>query len=220
MLYGEGYRVANMYELYYYSNTSASMVNLAPESLRTTELVLEQFIRRRVRMAVSAYYTSITDLIDQTLSDTGEVTHFNSESARARGVEVDAEGRWSSGVLVRGSFSLQANHVAQTGEVMSNSPHQLATFQASVPAWHRQLRLATDTTYTAWRRTAVGGRLPGYRLTNASLLYEPAGARFTAGASIYNLFDRQYSHPVGLEFVQPSIEQNGRTFAVRANVRF
>jgi outer membrane cobalamin receptor len=220
VLYGEAYRVANMYELYYYSNSSANMTILAPESLRTTELVLERFIRRRIRLAVSGYYTTIADLIDQTLSDTGEVTHVNSESARARGVEVDAEGRWPSGVLVRASFSLQDAHDARTGAVMSNAPHQMATLQFSVPTWRRQLRLASDTTYTAWRQTASGGRLPGYTLTNATVRYEPLRGPLTIGASVYNVFDRSHAHPVGLEFVQPSIEQNGRTFAVRASVGF
>jgi len=44
--------------------------------------------------------------------------------------------------------------------------------------------------------------------------------RTTLAASIYNAFDVRYAHPVGLEFRQDVIEQDGRTFAVRATVGF
>jgi iron complex outermembrane receptor protein len=39
-------------------------------------------------------------------------------------------------------------------------------------------------------------------------------------ASIYNLFDREYADPVSDDFTQDTIEQDGRTFRVKATYRF
>jgi outer membrane receptor protein involved in Fe transport len=98
VLYGEAYRAPNLYELYYGSGYDGSQGNrdLKPESLRTTEFVLEQYFKGRVRVAMSAYYTSIRDLIDQTTADNCAVTHDNQESVRAQGVEPKDAGRRAS----------------------------------------------------------------------------------------------------------------------------
>ena len=224
VLYGEAYRAPNMYELYYYYASATAAIDrrgrLRPESLRTSEIVFEQYLAGRVRLAATAYYTWIRDLIDQSETPDGDIYHVNAESADTRGVELEAEGRWSSGILVRGSFALQDAHDSQTGGTLSNAPHHLATVQISVPAWQHQLRFSSDNTYTSWRQTATGERLDGYVLTNLTATYEPLRSRLTLGVSLYNLFDTTYAHPVGLEFTQPAIQQNGRTFAVRAGMRF
>lgn len=223
-LYGEAYRAPNMYELYYFYSAAADMVArrgpLQPESLRTTEVVFEQYLRGRLRLAATAYYSWIDDLIDQAVTEEGDIYHVNHESASARGLEFEAEGRLASGLLVRGSFVLQDGHDGDTGATLSNAPHNLAALQISVPAWRHQLRFSSDTTYTSWRQTATGERLEGHTVSNLTASYEPLRSRLTLGASLYNLFDTLYAHPVGLEFAQRAIRQNGRTFAVRAGVRF
>ena len=222
VLYGEAYRVPNMYELYYYSSSggSAAATQLEPESLRTTEVVFEQYLRGRLRLSATGYFTWIRDLIDSTLTEDEEILHVNQESVRARGIELEAESRLASGVLLRGSFAIQDTEEKQSQVDLSNAPHQLATMQISVPVWRHQLRFSSDTSFVAWRYTVSGEHLPSYWLSNATVTYEPVRSPLTFGASLYNLFDAEYAHPVGLEFAQPAIQQDGRTFAVRAGVRF
>jgi outer membrane receptor protein involved in Fe transport len=222
VLYGEAYRAPNLYELYYGSGYDGRQGNrdLKPESLRTTEFVLEQYFKGRVRVAMSAYYTSIRDLIDQTTADNCAVTHDNQESVRAQGVEFEAEGRWSSGLLIRGSFSAQDADRTEADETVSNAPHRLATLQVAMPVWRRRVQLASETMFTSQRLNGAGDPLSGYWLSNLTATYRPAGSRFSIGASLYNLFDATYMHPVGAEFVQGAIAQDGRTAAARVTIRF
>jgi outer membrane receptor protein involved in Fe transport len=44
--------------------------------------------------------------------------------------------------------------------------------------------------------------------------------RGAIAASVYNLFDTAYADPVGAEFRQELIGQDGRTFSVRFTVGF
>ena len=50
--------------------------------------------------------------------------------------------------------------------------------------------------------------------------YVPQSFRGAIAASLYNAFDIRYAHPVGAEFVQDLIGQDGRTFSLRLTVGF
>jgi hypothetical protein len=73
--------------------------------------------------------------------------------------------------------------------------------------------MASDTIFVASRLTVGGERLPDYCLSNLTATYRPlAGHR--RGASLYNAFDKEISHPVGVEFRQTALRQDGRTAAI------
>ena len=221
VLYGEAYRAPNLYQMYYGGEgTAIGNEGLFPETLRTTEVVVEQYVRGRVRMALSGYYTAIQRLIDQVETDDGLLTHINSDAVRATGVEFETEGRWPSGVLVRGSMAVQDAHHTTSGEWLTNAPHYLGTLQLAIPVWRRDVQLASDTVFTSSRLSGSGATLSGYSLTGLTATYRPVKWPVTIGASLYNVFDAEYQHPVGAEFVQDALTQDGRTFAVRLAVRF
>jgi outer membrane receptor protein involved in Fe transport len=103
---------------------------------------------------------------------------------------------------------------------VSNAPHRLATLQVAMPVWRRRVQLASETMFTSQRLNGAGDPLSGYWLSNLTATYRPAGSRFSIGASLSNLFDATYMHPVGAEFVQGAIAQDGRTAAARVTIRF
>lgn len=221
VLYGEAYRAPNLYELYYFDDATTRTSDLAlhPEVVRTVEVVAERRVGRRVRVAASVYDTRIAGLIDPLVSDDGTVQYANLEPARSTGVELEGEGRWPSGLMVRGSLAVQRARSDQQ-RPLSNAPGQLGTAQVAMPFLRRQVVLGADTTFTSWR-TAVGGeRLPAYWLTSVTATYKPLRVPIVLGASLYNLFDADYSHPVGVEFRQAALRQDGRTAALRATLRF
>jgi len=219
-LYGEAYRAPNMYELYYGSEQiEKGGDTLNPEVVRTLELVVERHLGRRLRVSASGYDTRITGLIDPELVDGGGLRYVNNESARSTGIELEGETRWPSGLMVRSSLAVQRARSA-TVDRLSNAPGQLGTLQAALPFWRRQLILATDTTYTSWRNAAGGERLPAYWLSNITATYRPLKWPIVVGATVYNAFDATYSHPVGLEFTQIAVQQDGRTAALRLSVNF
>jgi outer membrane receptor protein involved in Fe transport len=50
--------------------------------------------------------------------------------------------------------------------------------------------------------------------------WQPRSKPFTVQAGVYNVFDREFADPVGAEFVQDAIPQDGRTAAVKVGFRF
>ena len=89
------------------------------------------------------------------------------------------------------------------------------------PLVTRLATLAVDWQYVSERLTDCDSTADGYALTNLTWRYTPRQMRGGwIAASVYNLFDVEYAHPVGAEFRQEIIWQDGRTFAVRATIGF
>jgi iron complex outermembrane receptor protein len=221
-LYGEAYRAPNLYEMYYYDANGLNLNNetLSPEITRTTEFVFEQHVARRLRLSATTYFTRITGLIDPLLQEDAPVLYVNKESVRSTGVEVEAETRSAAGLLVRASLALQRATDRASDTRLSNAPGHVGTLQVSLPVWRRQIVLASDSTFTSWRNTVHGERLPAYWLSNVTVTYRPLASPVVVGASVYNVLNTIYAHPVGVEFRQPAIEQNGRTGSIRVTVSF
>ena len=220
-LYGEAYRAPNLYELYYGDDEAdvAGNAALGPEVARTAEVVAERYVTRRLRLSASAYHTRIEGLIDPFFLDDGRIIYLNSERVRSHGVEFEGESRWPSGLLVRGSVALQ-KATSDTMGALSNAPGQLGTLQFALPFWRRQLVLASDTTFVSSRLTVSGEPLPDYCLSNLTATYRPLRWPIVVGATVYNAFDQEIDHPVGLEFRQAALRQDGRTAALRVTVKF
>jgi iron complex outermembrane receptor protein len=219
-LYGEAYRAPNLYEMYYGTAQITAAGDIDPELARTTELVFERRFGRHVRGTATGYYTRSSNLIDPEFQYDESIRYANKESARSSGVELEAESRWSSGVLLRGSLAVQRAVAIEANQRLSNAPGQLATIHLAVPLWRRQLVAASESIYTSARTTVGGDTLPSFWLSNLTLTYRPVQWPLTIGGSVYNAFDARYADPVGVEFRQSAIPQDGRTASVRVTVKF
>jgi iron complex outermembrane receptor protein len=218
LLYGQAFRAANMYELFYTEPSSRPNPDLVPERLTTSEIVFEQYFAGRVRVTAAGFVTRIDDLIDQ--ATTEEVMHVNRGSAGAIGVEGEAEYRSASGVLARGSIVAQRATDRANGESLSNAPERLGTLQVAVPVSTRDVTLALDSTFVGRRLTRVGRNLDSFWLANLTATWQPRHTALMVQGGVRNLFDQKYAHPVGSEFVQDAIAQDGRTASIKLSVRF
>lgn len=219
-LYGEAYRAPNLYELYYTSSQGTAAGNLKPELARTMELVFERRVGRHVRATATGYYTRSSNLIDPEFGYDEAVHYANRESARSSGVEFEAESRWGSGVLLRSSLAIQRAVALEAHQRLSNAPGELATIHVAVPVWRRQLVAASESMFTSSRITVGGDTLPSFWLSNLTLTYRPVRMPLTIAGSVYNAFGADYADPVGVEFRQAAIPQDGRTAALRVSVKF
>jgi outer membrane receptor for ferrienterochelin and colicins len=220
VLYGEAFRAPNVYELYYTEVGSRGNPALDPETLRTTEVVFEQYLRGRLRLTVAGFYTDIEKLIDQVETEDGLVFHVNRGSANSTGVEVEAEHRSAAGTLIRGSVVVQRTYDEDTGETLSNAPSRLATLQIATPFLSRQLTVALDSTLVGSRLTLTGTRLGAFVRSNLITTWHPGHQPFFLQGGVHNLFDRAYADVVGAEFVQDAIPQDGRTVSIKLGVGF
>ena len=140
-LYGEAYRAPNLYELYYGSDDVevAGNAELGPEVVRTTEVVVERHLGRRLRVSASAYHTRIEGLIDPMFLDDG-AHHLRQQ--RVGAVDAASSSR-ASRAGRRGCWCAAASPCSARGSestgALSNAPGQLGTLQVALPFWRRQL---------------------------------------------------------------------------------
>ena len=172
-----------------------------------------------LRLTATADFTDATNLIAQV--DDGSGLFFrNVEQAQSRGLELELERRWTSGILARASLAVQETRDPLGDVELSNSPQQLGVLNAAVPLLSRRLTVALEGQFLGSRLTNAGEKTPSVFLTNVNLSFTPTRSRLTLAARVSNLFDQRYAHPVGLEFRQQVIPQDGRTASLRALVRF
>jgi outer membrane receptor for ferrienterochelin and colicins len=218
LLYGEAFRAPSAYERFYYAQPAGSD-ELEPETIRTSELVFEQYIGHRDRLNVSVYHYAVGQLVTQ-LADADDNIYFdNLARVTAQGIELELERRFEHGALARLSYALQRTEDAETERVLSNSPRHLAKLNVGMPLG-RGFDAGLELQYHGAVGTLAGGRAAGFFIGNLHVSSGPLwqGSRLSAG--LYNLFDARYGYPGAEDHLQDVIEQDGRTFRAELTWRF
>jgi outer membrane receptor for ferrienterochelin and colicins len=218
LLYGEAFRAPNAYERFYYA-ANATGQSLKPETIRTYEGVLEQYLGERDRLSVSVYRYAVSDLISEVADSQGELFFENVARVSAHGAEIELERKYDNGALIRGSYAWQETTNADTNQTLSASPNQVVKLNLSAPlrSW---ASLGAELQFQSRMRNLDGSFDRAFTIANISFQSStlPAGLQLEAG--VYNLFDARYAYPGAEENTQPSIVQDGRTFRVKVTRRF
>jgi iron complex outermembrane receptor protein len=213
LLYGEAFRAPNAYELYYAGGPNKANPNLKPETIKTAELIYEQYFGAHYRALASVFRYDIDNLItQQTDPADGLLVFRNVESVTARGMEVELEGQWPSGYEARVSYSNQESKNAATGAVLENSPRHLVKLNVIAPVTTTRLTAGAELQYTSERRTLNGSDVGGFAVVNLNLVHHRLARGLTASAGVYNIFDKRYADPADTEHTQNSIVQDGRSY--------
>jgi len=224
LLYGSAFRAPNDYELYYYStNSSLPNPELKPETIKTYELVYEQFLGSHFRVAAAGYYYTINDLINQDESAPGSgLTIFrNLDEVEARGFELVLENRWTSGLEGRVSYTIQRAKDKMTEQVLENSPGQLAKLNLTAPLISDKLSAGLEEQYMSRRKTLAGNYTPESYITNITFLTRRLQDRLEASLSLYNVFDKKLSDPVSADLLPlDTVQQDGRSYRVKLTYTF
>ncbi|HKC79719.1 MAG TPA: hypothetical protein VKB91_00885, partial [Gemmatimonadaceae bacterium] len=118
------------------------------------------------------------------------------------------------------SYSLQRTENGATGTALTNSPGQMVQLQLRSPVPGSSAIAALDAQYMSARRT-LGGNIAGsHTLANLSLFAPRTFDRFDLSATFYNVLGTRYGDPVPADFVQDVIQQDGRSFRVRATLHY
>jgi iron complex outermembrane receptor protein len=215
MLYGEAFRAPNDYELNYESATFQRNPSLGPETIRTYELVYEQSLPGSLRMSAAAYHYKIDDLIAETTDPlTGLNSFRNIDQVGASGVELQIEGHISNATELRASYALQRAKDEATGARLTNSPRHLGKLNLSVPLYQRKLFASLGLQYQGAVVAPAGTAVDDFVLASFTLFEQWRANGPTLSASIYNLFDTQYSTAASGNTLQGSLPENGRTFSI------
>ncbi len=220
ILYGRAFRAPNVYELYWFLPGSwKANPTLRPETVNTYELIHERYLGERLRVSLGGFYSVIKDLINSE-SDGVEYQFRNTEKVAARGIELELEQRWKGGVDSRFSYTVQRNENRQTGEKLSNSPQHLAKLNLVVPIIKGRLSAALEEQYMSRRTLIAGGYAASFWITNITIFSQRALGGVELSASVYNVFDKDYSDPASGDFAQEVIPQDGRSFRLKATYSF
>lgn len=218
-IYGTAFRAPNFLEL-----SDPRFQDIHPEDITSYELVYEQGIGRNLRTSISGFYNDMSDLI---VFSNGKYGNIN---AKSEGMELGIEGEWVYGVRGRASYTLQHAKDESGTEDLPDSPEDMVKCNISIPVIKEKLFASLEFQYTSRRSTyfdstSGGTTMPGmdagaYSVVNFTLFSQNILKNLDLSASIYNLFDQQYSDPSTPSHLESQIPQNGRTFGVKATCRF
>ncbi len=173
LVYGQAFRAPNFYELYYNDGDGASQKanpNLYSETIKTYELIYEQYYGDHLRWTVVGFYYKIKDLISQMIDPAGGLLVFqNLNEVKAKGAEFEVEGKWESGMEGRISYTYQRTEDVETGKILTNSPKHLAKLNWIVPVIREKLFFSIEEQYTSKRKTLLRDEEEGFFLTNVTL---------------------------------------------------
>ncbi len=222
LLYGQAFRAPNLFEMYYEDNISSKgNSSLRPESIQTLELVLEQQIGRKYRVAGSAYRYQVENLIGQQLDpEDGLIVFQNSDTIHAHGIEVELEAKDLCGIDGRISYALQEAEIQASKASPPNSPRHIAQFSLFVPWLRMRGGTGLEVRYLGARKALGDQKVGGFLLTNLTVQYKNLLPDLDLTAGIYNAFDKRYSDPGGAEHLQNSLLQDGRSFRIRLGYAF
>lgn len=221
LIYGQAFRAPNAYELYYEAPGYLANHDLQPESIRSYELVLEQGLTRILRMSASLFYNDVRDLIafSEDLS-TSTWSFDNVSGATAQGAELELSAVSEHGWRGQVGYTFVQTRDSETDQRLSNSPEHLAKLSLTAPIWHDRIFGTFQLMGTGPRWTVHHNSTPAFWLANATLFSRELLPGLELSASVYNLFDQHYRDPVGADFLQETIAQDGRAFRVKLAWRF
>ncbi len=190
-------------------------VQLKPEQIETHEVVFDQSLHSWLSFTVDGFWNRLTNLIDQLPDPSTGFTYFaNVGRNSGRGVEVELEAKRASGLSGRASYTLADATDNLLHSRLANSPLSTAKLNATLPLWHVGFAGA-ELLYTGAQRSYQDTRVSPWFLANLTMSTRILWHGWQFSASGYNLFDRAWAAPAGLELRQAEVPQDGRTFRVK-----
>ena len=221
LLHGRAFRAPNEFELHYTNPVFKTNADLGPETIRTTEIVLQQTLPGGVHLNASTYFNAISGLISLAQDPADDLFFFqNASRSNAVGLEVALDLKRREGPSGGLSYAWQRSREHATGQLLTNSPRHSAKAQIAWPLLAERLTASADAFLLSSRRTLAGAPSGAAVVANVTLLAPRVGGRFELSGSVYNLFDRHYGDPGSVELLQDLVPQDGRNFRLKISWRF
>jgi outer membrane receptor for ferrienterochelin and colicins len=223
LLVGRAFRSPNAYESQF-SEAPLYLNNpdLKPETIRTTEGVLEWLGKDQTRWQFSLFENRLSNLIQQV--DTGAGLQYqNVGTMQARGWELGMEKTGSNDLKLR--TSIANNHVyGYQGTTPSNVANWIAKASLSAPVFNSAAYLAMEAQAISRRNyvwNALTYQVPSEILVNATATFPHLWTRGLQGQlCITNLLNRDIQHPASSEMPSPAVPQNGRNLMAKLEYAF
>jgi iron complex outermembrane receptor protein len=220
-LYGQSFRAPNLFELYYNAPGNEANPTLRPETVKTMELVWEQYFANHFLMTMSGFYYPILGLIEEQVDAKNNNDFFgNAGSLHLRGLDFALSRSLPNGVEGSISYAFQQATNTSTRIAVTNAPKHLVQATLSMPVFKQKVFASMDLQYVSNRVLLMGGSAKSYILPNFTLFSRNVFDRWEISASLYNAFNQKYGDPVGNGLAESIIIQNGRSFRIKVGYKF
>jgi outer membrane receptor for ferrienterochelin and colicins len=220
-LYGQSFRAPNFFELFYAAPGNEPNPSLRPETVKTMELVWEQYFANHFRMTVSGFYYPIRSLIREQVDPTNENAFFtNAGSVDLRGLDFELKRKLPGGLEGTVSYSFQDVSNPSARMPLTNSPKDLFQASVSAPLIKQKVFASTDLQYVSQRATLTGNYSAAYVVPNVTLFSRNLLKGWEFSASLYNVLNHKYADPAGNGLAENVLFQDGRSFRIKAGYRF
>ena len=214
-LYGQAFRAPSQYELFL-----ADFAHLGPESIKTSEVVIEHYFARHLRVNASAFYNAISQLIVQVQEPDRGLLSVNQGDVHNKGLEFELAGKWPSGWEGRLAYSIQNSRNENANDPVNNYPKHLPKINLVAPLVAKKVFASFEGQYVSKRRTFSNAEVGGYFVANATLFAPNIIRGLDLSLSAYNLLDRRYADPGSPGLTETAVPQDGRTLQVKLTYRF
>jgi len=220
-LYGQAFRAPNAFETGYISPAYDRNPNLKPETVKSFDLVWEQGFARNYRTTTTLFYENISDLITKQINTvTGHSIFENTDSAKSLGADFEVEAQWKGGWRGKVSYTYAHATGGASGGWLSNSPEHMGKLSLSAPLYQEKVFATLEVQAMSDRLTVANTKVGAFAVCNFTLFSQELIKNFEFSASVYNLFDTHYSDPVSVDYLQKSIQQDGRSFRAKLTWKF
>lgn len=219
--YSWAFRAPNSYESFYaVKDTNTANPLLKPERIRSWELDVEHRFGKKYSVSGAGFLNRIDDLIEQNRDPlTGNPYYVNASTVQTKGVEFELSARWPGGMEGALAHTLQDSRNIVAGGPLTNSPKNLTKASFSIPLFRKKLFASANAQYVSRRITVSQTDLGGFFIMNMTVFSRKLTEKFDLSGGFYNLFDKHYADSGGLEHVQTSIPQDGRSFRIKLTYR-
>lgn len=214
LIYGTAFRAPNSYEIYYHDNgeSAKASVGLKPEKIRTVEFILEQRLPGNWDMMLSLYQNEVDNLISLSLDPADDLLVFiNQDEVSAQGIEIEFNGRWESGWSNSINYTYQDSEDDQ-GNPLPNVTKNMYKFNVISSGFGNGYKAGIELRHEDGRPLRTKGKTKAHSISNLTISNDNIFKNVGISIGIYNMFDTDYSYPVGEENVQSELEQYERSF--------
>jgi len=221
LLYGQAFRSPNLFELFYNAPGNEANPSLRPETVKTMELVWEQYFAKHFRTTASAFYYPIRKVISEQVDPVnGNAFFANAGSLNLRGFELSVSRTMPGGLDSTVSYSFQDAKEGSAGITVPNSPKHLVQASLSVPIIRHKVFASIDLQFVSKRATLAGTYTGAYIVPNLTLFSRSVLKGWELSASCYNCTNQRYADPAGDGLAENTIVQDGRTFRIKVGYKF
>jgi iron complex outermembrane receptor protein len=214
-IYGEAFRIPNVYERYYSDTPNLPNPSLLPEKLHSTEFVWEQGVSSRLWLSTSAFHITMDSLITAESTDNGMQIFRNVQDVRSDGIELELKGRLAHGFEGDVSYSFQEAKDSDANQFLNTSPRHLAKLDLVQPLLRRTLFVSANAQYRSGMTTFVGNSISPFTIVNLDVFGRRIYRHLDLSATLYNLLNKTYYDPPSTAVPEAAIQQDGRTFRVQ-----